>query len=277
MRKIIWLILLIFFTGCASVNYFYNPYFAPEEIITKAERHNVSIVVYYFMSPEEYNRRMQQMVRNVLRTPINSDKKWLGLPTKIIAYLGAGTILKDNYIISVKHLFNRDENTYDKKIWIVREGMKEFVETELIAVSESNLDKEFQNDYAVIKAKKDLGVEGIKISKTEIKKGEKVIFTGSLNGSSFFTRFGYATTFKWFYRKDENGKLHLSHWVGYKFITVYPGGAGDSGGGIIDINGNLVGIMYCGVNMNDENYVFSNPISMLWDFLKKHHLEDIGQ
>jgi len=262
-------LLFLFQMGCSQRP---NPYFAPPKTVEKVYNHIVSIAVYYYMSQEEYTKRLYQKT-GVLRVPLKDDETTDGKPVKAMAYIGSGTLLKDNHVITVRHLFDHGQNTYSMKIWVFHQQVDHPIQADLIAITENKEDKDYYNDYAMIRLRENLGYPGILIARKDVVLGEKVMFGCSVGGSAYFLRFGYASHFKWFFRKDTDGRLHLSKWVDYHFLTVYPSGPGDSGSGIFNIRGQLVGIAYIGVNVYEEMYCFSNNMDMLWEFLKKHHLE----
>lgn len=229
MRKTILLSILFLLASCA---YQYNPYFAPENIVQTINMHSVSIAVYYSES------------------------------ATATAYLGSGTIIANNYVITVAHLF--DHGT-PSKIWVVRPGDDHFIEAELICMT-LRTEENWTEDYAIIRLKENLGLPGIPIAIKDAKQGEKVIFAGTVGGMCI-TRFGHVTNFKWFFKRGDNGGLALGFWDEDMFLAVFPGGNGDSGGGIFNIKGQLVGIMYCGVSNHNETYIFSNRLWKLWRFI----------
>jgi len=268
MRKALILgIALVCLWGCASLP---HRYFAEPTVIENVANHVVAIAVYFTMPESEYNRRIySRQDGRMIVTPVQSQGTRNGEPIKCIAYIGSGTIGKENHIITVRHLFVNDTNTYNRKIWVMKEGVDHPLEADVVAISQG---KTFSDDYAVIKLRENLGLPGIPVAKEGAVRGEKVIFGGSLGGSAFFIRFGYLTQYKWFFRRDDAGQLHLAHWEEYSYNCIYPSGPGDSGSGVFNVEGKLVAISYCGTEIYAENYVFSNPLTMLHDFLEAHGL-----
>lgn len=272
-------LILIFMTACF---YKQNIQFASDIVLSKIDDSTVTIAVYYYMGEEEFKKRLYKFEELNLRkkkslyklqtvVQIEAEKKE---DLKVLAYIGSGTLLRDNHILSVKHLFNRTDNTVRRKIWIFHARGGVF-EADLVAMSEG---KEFCDDYAIIKVKEDLGYKGIRIVQAEnAKRGDKVIVIGSPGKIAFFTRFTYLTTFKNFLRRNDEGNLALSYYDEFPYWCIYPGGPGDSGGSIRNIYGNLISILYCGIELYSEEYIFANPTKMLWDFLKKNNLEWLGQ
>jgi S1-C subfamily serine protease len=224
------------------------------------------------MPPEEWERRMM-IDDGIAKIDLDADDTYQGKPIKTIAYIGSGTLLKDNHIITVRHLFDHDANTYDRKIWVFHQQVDHPIEADLIAITENKVDNDYYNDYACIKLRENLGLPGLPIAKKDPQLGEKVMFGGSVGGTAFFLRFGVVSHFKYYFRKDDDGRLHLSHWVKYQFTTVSPSGPGDSGSAIINTQGEIVGVIYIGVNIYEQMYCFSNPVEMLWEFLEEHHLK----
>jgi S1-C subfamily serine protease len=67
----------------------------------------------------------------------------------------------------------------------------------------------------------------------------------------------------------------LSYLCEVPLLTVYPAGPGDSGGGIFNERGELVGMMFAGIQIACEEYVFSYPVSTLQKFLTDAGLEKL--
>jgi len=299
-RKILIGLLMIFLASCSV--YRYSPNFAPQNAIQKVKAHRVAIAVYYEMSEEEYLRRVNQrkyldmsiFVKKAGESPDKAIKVlpyYLGdIPILItknekpqnltVAYLGAGIILKDNHILTVNHLFDQEHqnNTSAMYIWVLKEGLDHPIKAGLIARTENEISGIFSDDYAVIKMEEDLKLPGLKIAKpSKLRDGDKVIFTGSTGGLAFFTRFGSITKLQHFFQTDTEGRLHLSFWEDFPFWTVYPGGPGDSGGPVVNFKGEIATMMYCGITVFSEDYIFGNPTEMIWNFLKKYNLEHLAR
>ena len=191
-------------------------------------------------------------------------------PKYVVAYIGAGTLLGDNYILTVRHMIKDESGQDASHVYAIFEGIDHAIGCNVIAVSEG---KEFCDDYAVLQLKEDIRRQGLKIAKHEFKHGEWVIFSGSTGGLAFWTRIGHAVDLKHYFFRDENtGILHLGFWENFYFLTVYPGGPGDSGGSIKNKDGEIIGLMYCGLSLYDEQYIFSNPLWMLKTFLQSNGL-----
>ena len=301
MKKIFILgFLMIFLAGCSV--YRYSPNFAPQNVIQKVKAHRVAIAVYYEMSEEEYLQRMEKrhyfdmsiFIKEEGQSPdramkvlpyylgdkpilILKDEKTLNVT---VAYLGAGIIIKDNHILTVNHLFDQEHqnNTSAMYIWVLKEGIDHPIKASLAVRTQCEISQIFSDDYAIIKMEENLGLPGLKIAKPDqLKDGDKVIFTGSTGGLAFFSRFGSITKLQHFFQKDTEGRLHLSFWEDFPFWTVYPGGPGDSGGSVVNLDANIVTIMYCGITVYSEEYIFGNPTQMIWDFLKKYNLEHLAR
>lgn len=197
-----------------------------------------------------------------------------------VSYLGAGAIIEDNNILTVNHLFDEEGQYNYMYIWVFKEGIDHPIKAELVARTKCELitrEVHFY-DYAVVHMEEDLGLPGLKIAKPgTLKMGDKVIFTGSTGGFAFFTRFGYVTKLKDYFQRDIEGKLELSPFEKFPFWTVYPGGPGDSGGFVVNIKGEIVTVMYCGVTNYSEEYIFGNPTQIIWDFLKEYNLEHLAR
>jgi hypothetical protein len=154
-------------------------------------------------------------------------------------------------------------------IYVVTEGSADFIQADVLAISEG---KVFSDDYAVIKTRRYLNTQGLKIAERQPPDSASVTFIGSTGGLAFHARYGYLTSTWKYFKKDEQGALHLAMLEDFKYMTIYPGGAGDSGGSLI-YKGKLAGIMYCGMEIYAETYIFCNPLQMFLDFLKKSKLE----
>jgi hypothetical protein len=255
------------------------------EVVQKVKAHTLSVATIYAMSEEEWSRRVSERNPGVIWRrdgnlqqiiPIQQEITGEdGKPIKFLAYIGAATLLKDNYAITVSHLFDHSENTQGYLIWAFMEGLDRVIECELVA--RGNIDANWMNDYAVIKLKEDLGLPGLKIAKVEPNCGDLVIYSGSVGGLAFFTRFGRITQLQAYFNVGSDGKLHLSPFGEGAYWIVYPSGNGDSGGSIKNLDGEIIGIMYVGVTVYDECYVFSNRLEYLWYFLKAAKLEHLGE
>jgi len=282
-RLFVLLFFLVFAISCTTINY--NQ--VPNSIYQLIDRHAVTIAVNYYMPDHEFFKRLSEPFKKVL---IKTDSFELsykqeviviptrpgrnaktGEPIKCMSYIGSGTILRNNHIISVKHLFDQTENIYDMQIWVFRPGCTHAIRCEVVAISEG---KNFFDDYAVIKTNESLGLPGLKIAEPySMHWGEKVISTGSPGGLAFFHRVGFVTKLQSFLYRDSNKDIVLNDFNKFPFWVIYPGGPGDSGGSIKNMKGKIVSILYCGISRYDEEYIFSNPTFMLWDFLKENNLE----
>jgi S1-C subfamily serine protease len=260
---------MLFIVGCSQRP---TPYFAPPRVVDNVYNHIVSIAVYYYMSLEEWERR-QLGDHQAPRIPLDDEATIEKDAMRTIAYIGSGVILKDNHILTVRHLFTATDNTYGRTIWVFIQGWDHAIESELIAITP---DDDYYNDYAVIKMKENANLPGLPIATKDAVLGEKVMFGCSVGGTAFFLRFGHVSHFKWYFRKDADGRLHLSKWRECHFTTTTPSGPGDSGSAVTNINGEIVGIIYIGTDIYGQLYSFSNPIKMLWAFLKEHQLEYLG-
>jgi len=240
----------------------YSERFAGESTIEKVREHSVGITAIYWMDEETFMRKMKEksIVPKIPFVPVTQ------FPRYYIAYIGAGTIIKPgNLVITVRHLFEHNNGTDGLIIGIWLNDTTQY-EADIIKESDH---KEPYDDYTLLKIRKKTKLPGIKIAKKEANVGDKVLFSGSTGGVLFRLRFGYLEDWKYFLRKHTgSGKLGLVSWHEFPFLCVHPGGPGDSGGGIFNNKGQLIGMMYCGIAMYDEEYIFSNPLDMLKAFLK---------
>jgi S1-C subfamily serine protease len=262
MRRFIPLLAILLLAGCVS----YTPQFAPESVITKVRAHTVSIATYYIMDDDQYNRFMSSKYPRV-KYPVKIDE-----PKRAAAIIGSGTILKDNYVITVRHMFDTHQGVEHSQIYVFIPGWDHAVEADLVCKSE---DGTFWDDYAVIKLREDSGLPGLRIGDTQPLPGEKIINTGSTGGFAFFTRYSRIAELQWHFRRGYDDILHLTPFEDFPYMCVFPGGPGDSGGSICNTRGELVGIMYCGLTNYSEEYVFANPLAFLHEFLEKNELSHL--
>jgi len=256
----------------------------PPEAVKLARDHGVAIAVYYFMGEIEYNKRIIELKTRRPKSPyylesiIPLGKVSYLLNAQgndyVIAYLGAGGIIKDDYVLTVRHLFIHDENTLASKIWVVQRDAMLANQAELVVMSAG---VKQADDYAVIKLSAPLNLPGLKIAKSEPVEGEPIVFVGSTGGLAFHMRFSWLSHASRYFTANEQGFLDLFRWEDFEYVMVFPGGPGDSGGIILNARGELVGTLYCGISCYEEQYIFSNPIEMARKFLKDNHLEHLGQ
>ena len=265
MRKLIPLLaILSLCIGCVS--YVDNPKFAPDAVIAKIRAHTVSIATYYVMDESRYKGFMDS-VPDMLKTPVKIQP-----PKKAVAVLGSGTIIRDNHVMTVRHMFDPHYGVPPSQIWVFIPGWDHAVEATLIVKSQ---DGTFWDDYAVIKLREDSGLPGLRIAKTQPVVGEKVINTGTTGGFAFFTRYSRVAELQYYFGRSQDDRLHLAPWEDFPYMVLYPGGPGDSGGSICNTQGELVGVMYCGLTNFSEEYIFANPLYLLAEFLEKNNLSHL--
>ena len=289
-KKTLPLVLIIFLISCASTpTYNSNGKLNNYSVIKSVDEHTVAVAAICEMSEEEYNRRLREGKKNILH--INRSVKMYplqlaiplektGNPNKFIAYLGAGKIISDGnkfsqHIILCSHVVSHDDGAYSMSIWVFKDNLDQAIPATIVAKTDM---EPWTDDYAVIKTKEHFGLPGLKLAKSdEVKKFDKVIFSGSVGGLAFFSRMVNVTTFRNFFKRGADGKLHLSYWTDYNFWIVYPGGGGDSGGSVCTLDGKIFSIMAWGVIVYEEAYIMGNPTSKLLDFLHYHDLEYLGK
>jgi len=255
-------VLLSFLAGCIT----YSPQFAPESVISNVRRHTVSIATYYIMDIEMYAKFMADN-RMFVKYPVQIEG-----PKKCAAIIGAGTVLRDNHVVSVRHMFDDYYGIPPSKIYVFIQGHGHAVEADVVCKSKAGT---FYDDYAIIKLREKTHLPGLRIGEEQPKTGDRVIFTGSTGGFAFFSRFGHVAELRWYFRSDERQVLHLTPFEQFSYMVTFPGGPGDSGGSICNVKGELVGIMYCGLTNYSEEYIFANPLDMLKNFLRVNGLENL--
>jgi hypothetical protein len=240
------------------------------KIMKKVDVATCAITSYFEMTGEQLDQEREQrsgIGHPLITVPLGKAQ---GSPNYVVVYIGAGTLLKDNYILTVRHMIKDESGKSAIHVYAIFEGLDHPVECNVIAVSEG---KEFYDDYAVLKLNEDVKRNGLKIAKNEFRHGEWVIFSGSTGGLAFWTRIGHAVDLRQYFFRDVNtGILHLGFLGKFYFLTVYPGGPGDSGGSIKNEHGEIIGLMYCGISLYDEQYILSNPLSILKVFLQNNGL-----
>ncbi len=292
MRKAILLIIgIAFLISCYST---YGPFGRLKDYsaIKNADRHTVAIAAIYEMDEEEYNKRLQERKRNAWGISSPVDTAWFyqlqlyipleipGSSNRFIAYLGAGKIISDGnkysqHVLGCSHVLSHDENTYNMRIWVFKDRLNRAIEAKLVAKTDMN---PWTDDYAVIKMQEHMKLPGLRIADPkDIRKFDKVIFSGSVGGLAFFSRMVNMTTFRQFFQRGNDGNLHLSYWTDYNFWIFYPGGNGDSGGVPCTLEGEIITVMCWGISVYDEQYIMGNPTEMLLAFLKEHKLEHLGK
>lgn len=273
-------ILAILFVGCkAPVALQYE---FPAAATKLAQDHEVAIATVFYMAEDEYNIRLIEAQKGFAGIhylegilPLGRITYLLGQKGDVyaIAYLGAGGIIGNNHVLTVRHLFEHDQNTVAMKIYVYQKDAMLAIESELVAITSG---PKFCDDYAVIKLSVPLGFPGLKLATIEGRDGEPIIFIGSTGGLAFHTRYGFLThASRYFEREGEI--MALNRWDDFDLVMTYPGGPGDSGGIIVNARGELLGIMYCGVTVYSEEYIFTNPIRMAWDFLTSNKLDGLAR
>lgn len=242
-------------------------------VVERVLDHSLAVVTYFEAPPADVDKIIAR-----LRLAGLAAQKLTSGDQICVAVIGAATLLRDGYAVTVAHLFQiKDEQGVSMKMiqaWILQRTTDHPVAVEVVAQTPSGGDNPFWNDYAVIRLKENLGLSGVKVAKEGLSRGDPVMFSGTVHGVAFFARFGFATFLQQFFRKDTAGGLHLSQWTSFPLVCTYPGGGGDSGGGVFNTAGELVGVMYCGIPIATETVIFSNPLAMLKEFLAANKLEN---
>ena len=229
-----------------------------ESVVASIRANSVAITVFYTLTAEEYQRQIKEPKSIFMSDQIGSPEN------KIIGRIGAGTLIGDNYILTVRHLFIQDTGVVERTIWVMFCDDDHPIQADVVVLSKGEKD---YDDYALIKLREPVPGIGVPIANRSPETGEDVAFVGSLKRSAFFIRFLRVTRFQQQFTIDDAGALHLSNREEFAFTCVYPSGPGDSGGGVFNTRGELVGILYFGRTLDMETFVFSNPIEMARTFL----------
>lgn len=262
MKKFAFLLSFLLLATCVQ----YTPRFAPENVIARVRAHTVSIATYYVMDDNTYNMFMA-VPSHMIRVPATTTGQ-----DKAVAIIGSGTIIRDNHVISVRHMFDDHYGIPPTQIYVFISGWDHAVEADIVCKSEIG---NFWDDYSVIKLREDTGLPGIRIGDTQPLPGDKVINTGSPGGFAFFTRYSRISELQYYFKRGEDDRLYLSPWENFPYMVIKGGGPGDSGGSICNLKGELCGLMYCGLENYSEHYIFANPLFMLHEWLDKNHLNHL--
>jgi S1-C subfamily serine protease len=274
-KDFIWIVaitLIVFGFLCGAC---WGSDFAPDKIVRKIEKHSVAIAVYYTVTEASLKGYWKPFIKEdenstVQVTVLGKE----GDEFRYVVFLGAGTVLRNDYIITVAHLFTHEEESIEMRIFVFIKGSRVALDGELMNKSNPTTTP---YDYAIVRTPDSTGLPGIKISRHEPMLGDKVCYIGNTEGLAFNIRFGFIGQNKHYFRRGNEGALHLSFWEDFPFWTVTPGGSGDSGGGIFNDKGELVTLMYCGLTVADEGYVFANPNAMLWNYLDAQDMLWLGR
>lgn len=254
-------LLVTLFSTCSLLLPLTASDFAKNKVIRKVKDHSVAVIVYYAMDAEVYRREIIKLKKDGARYPDVIIHK----PEQYISYVGAGTILPDDHVITVNHLLDRISDAYGMHILIQGDSWEHPIKAIIVYCSKN---KEFSDDYALLRMTKSPNLPGVKVSDKGFNTGDKYIAVGSSGGFAYLMRFGFIIPIQKFFRRDEFDELKIGKWENFPYTTIYPGAPGDSGGGVFNKKGELVTMMYCGVP--DRPYVFCNPNEMLQKFLIEH-------
>ena len=247
-----------------------------------AQDHQVGIVTVFYMGEEEYFARITEAQKGLKGIhylegifPLGRVTFALGQTNDVygIAYIGAGGIIKDNHVLTVRHLFEHDQNTIGRRTWVYQKDALLGNEAELVAITSG---PEFYDDYAVIRLSVPTGLPGLKLSQYEGRDGEPIMFLGSTGGLCYQFRYSLLSHAARYFER-EGDAVTIKRWEKFDLVMTYPGGPGDSGGIIVNAKGELLGIMYCGITVYSEEYIFANPLSLAWKFLQANKLDGLAR
>jgi len=238
---------------------------------------NSVVVISYFPAPAAKAARVIQRLKEKQASGRFTDVQFI-LPTQdtqggsYVAYVGAGTLLKDNYVLSVAHLCTADDEELKGVkpiLWVLLKESDVGYEADVVFQTPSDPKVIFVPDYSLLKLRKDAHRRGAKVGSVPVRPGDQVIFSGSVKGTAFFMRYCRASEVQQVIGRDDKGVLHLSYLCEFPLVTVHPAGPGDSGGGVFNTRGEIIGVMFAGTQIASEMYVFSFGLSMLREFLNK--------
>lgn len=247
----------------------------PPSSIAKIERSICAIAVYYKVPSDVATVFKKRKEATLWRNFQDAWKMMMNLPQQdgyeYLVFIGAGILLQNDFVITATHLVSDSDKQleqYDQIIYVIMKGDDTPRDAYVVAKTALRDDDMFYQDYALLKLTDPSGLSGITIAEHQPPVGTPIIHAGSVTGVVWFIRYGFLTEFHMFFRSTGTGTLHISKWTDFPFMCVYPGGPGDSGGGIFNADGELVGMMFCGLDIASTQYVFSNPLYVLKEFLK---------
>jgi hypothetical protein len=250
---------------------------SPKAIKT-VESVSVTVLAYFTVSDSLAGKIIERLVAgkpnrlNDLTLYVKSQEKD---GKSYVVYIGAGTLLPNDYVLTVSHLcYSDDEELGDAvpQMWVIYNGGDHPVKASVVAITKKGVTP-VSPDYAVLKVEEKMGKPGATLAAKQSQVGERVYFSGSVKGAAFFLRSCRSTTLQQFLTRDQNGALRLVFASDEPLLTVYPAGPGDSGGGIFNEAGELTGVMFAGMQISQEMYVFSLGLDSLHAFLKANKLE----
>ena len=218
-----------------------NDYFCSKKVINKVESHTAIVLGYFENEHGTYN----------------------------VSY-GAGAVLRDNYVISACHIVEDSRLTLSN-IYVIVKGRSTWVKADIVAMGHPYPE---YDDYVILKPKEDVGLPGLKIAKKPLKLLQKVLFSGTPGGLAFVVRGGYVSKVQ-YYMETSGDDFALKRWADEAMPMVYVGYPGDSGGMITNTKGEIQSLMTWG--FTGKTFVFGNPVTEIWKFLKTNNLEKIGR
>ena len=237
--------------------------FAKDKIINKVRKHSVGVIAHYYLTSDVYVKELKKIRDKGLKYP----DIIITNPEKRISYVGAGTILPDDHVVTVNHLFSRIDDVLGMKILIQGDGWEVPIRAIIVYRSKN---EDFSDDYTILRMAHSPGLPGIVVANKGFKIGDRYMAIGSSSGFAYVIRFGFIIPIQKFFRRNELNELKISKWEDFPYTTIYPGAQGDSGGGVFNKKGELVTVMYCGIPNPNVPYVFANPNILLQDFLIEH-------
>ena len=165
------------------------------------------------------------------------DNAYLGineyfLDTEIGRYrvfIGAGTVVEGIGILTVNHIVEeRGENGF---IFIWSPEISNVIKG---VVKRCDIDL----DLAIIEPEK--SIPGCKIAEEEPAEGEQILWIGCPHKMVLWVRFGLMEKIPYMIYVDEAMKFRIKD---FHLIPLLPGGPGDSGGGVFNSRGELIGVI----------------------------------
>ena len=231
---------------------------------TYVAAHNGVVVLSYFLSAPG-----QAIKKSLLQAKVD-DKEY-------DIYIGAGTILNNGLVLTVGHLLVPDEGpdtVLPDFIWLMKKDIYHSIAATIIARTAYSAETLGVDDFALLKPVEDLRAMGVTISQRPVADGDVVTYFGSCKGTAFFVRKAFATYIDQALRV-EDGSLHLIYLPGGPYLAFSPGGLGDSGGGIYNEQGLLVGMMFACKPIASESYVLAAPLEKLIAFLRANQMDEV--
>jgi len=196
-------------------------------------------------------------------------------------YIGSGTILKGGLVLTAAHLLTADkkdktEATKPTYLVLIKSNFDHPINVIVVAQTQVTEDVLGGDDYALLKPAEDLNEPGAMISRNPAATGDVITYFGNIKGQAFFVRKTFVSYLDREFYAD-GGRLRLNRWPNGPYMVFSPGGSGDSGGGVYNEDGFLVGVIFAGRVLDEDGYVISESLDKLQNFIHNNNLDEVIQ